>query len=82
MIHFELLAEEDAGVVVNKAYGTTTRIKTKDNLDCINLVRWITKMLTFEDGTLLLVKESTKKSMSKDIIMDGMGNVSHEFFLG
>ncbi len=70
VINFDLLGEEDVGVVVDKSYNNESAgTCTTDDLDCINLVRWPIKRLTFEDGTPLIHEESTKPSTLKDATM-------------
>ncbi|MCO5584007.1 hypothetical protein L7F22_037926 [Adiantum nelumboides] len=66
VINFELLGEEDVGIVVNKSYNESARTCTSDDLDCINLVRWPIKRVTFEDGTPLIWEELIATSTLED----------------
>ncbi|MCO5612822.1 hypothetical protein L7F22_067093 [Adiantum nelumboides] len=69
VINFDLLGEEDVGVVVDKSYNESAGTCTTDDLDCINLVRWPIKRLTFEDRTPLIQEESTKTPTLEDATM-------------
>ncbi|MCO5606693.1 hypothetical protein L7F22_060882 [Adiantum nelumboides] len=69
VINFDLLGEEDVGVVVDKSYNESAGTCTTDDLDCINLVRWPIKRLIFEDRTPLIQEESTKTPTLEDATM-------------
>ena len=69
-------------MVVDRAYNPATEVATSDNLDCINLVRWPIKNLTFEDGTPLLIEISTNACTFEDGHMDAIDDPSHEFVAG
>ncbi|MCO5590898.1 hypothetical protein L7F22_044873 [Adiantum nelumboides] len=69
VINFDLLGEEDVGVVVDKSYNESVGTCTIDDLVCINLVRWPIKRLTFEDRTPLIQEESTKTPTLEDATM-------------
>ncbi|MCO5593626.1 hypothetical protein L7F22_047641 [Adiantum nelumboides] len=60
---------EEVGVVVDKSYNESAGTCTTDDLDCINLVRWPIKRLTFEDRTPLIQEESTKTPTLEDATM-------------
>lgn len=82
VINFDLLGEEDVGVVVDMSYDVGTWTTPSDNLDCINLVRWPIKRLTFEDGTPLLHEDLQNSCMHEDMTKDSMVDENDEFLSG
>ncbi|KAI5078289.1 hypothetical protein GOP47_0005960 [Adiantum capillus-veneris] len=84
VIDYEVLGEEDLGVVVNKAYNEGTRTSASDSLDCITLVRWPIKRLTFQDGSPLLSKPFGKEFVDEDTgkEMDNVDYAATNFVTG
>ena len=82
VINFELLGEEDVGVVIDHILDAGTGADKCDMLHCINLVKWPIKQITFEDGTPLLHEHSTKAfKCARESIKD-MHETDEEFVSG